>query len=101
MRVKELWLTCQTMKKLILLQHLHEQKRNYYLWMRWNLKHALRERCHHTMEIQTYSNAYRGKKLNSNQTETTLLYMDVWRERASQNSPEYIMRENLKALQTN
>lgn len=59
-------------------------------------KARFRERCHHTMEIQTYSNAYRGKKLNSNQTETALLYMDVWRERGlSQNSPEYIYAEKI------
>ena len=59
-------------------------------------KARFRERCHHTMEIQTYSNAYRGKKLNSSQTETALLYMDVWRERGlPQNSPEYIYAEKI------
>ncbi len=49
-----------------------------------------RERCHHTLEIQTYAAAYRNKKLNENQTKTALKMMAVWREKnLPTNLPDY------------
>ena len=40
-----------------------------------------RERCHHTMEIQVYENAFRGKPLSEKQVSTAEKYMRVWDRR--------------------
>ena len=40
-----------------------------------------RERCHHTLEIQVYSCAYRGAALNPEQPKTAHLFLEVWKER--------------------
>lgn len=58
-----------------------------------------RERCHHTMEIQVYANAYRGKRLPEDQTKTADLFMEVWRERGlSEELPEYVYASKIKGL---
>ena len=50
-----------------------------------------RERCHHTMEIQVYSHAYRGTPLRPEQPRTARMFMEVWRQRGlSQDLPEYV-----------
>ena len=40
-----------------------------------------RERCHHTMEIQVYENAFRGKPLSEKQVATAEKYLSVWDKR--------------------
>jgi nitroreductase len=40
-----------------------------------------RERVHHTLEIQTYSALYYGKKLSEKQTETVTVLIGIWQER--------------------
>lgn len=58
-----------------------------------------RERCHHTLEIQLYSAAYRGKPLNPQQTKTTELFMEVWHERGMPETlPEYVFASRLLAF---
>ncbi|MCI8465523.1 MAG: hypothetical protein HFI63_06670 [Lachnospiraceae bacterium] len=49
-----------------------------------------RERCHHTMEIQVYENAYRNKKISEGQIETANKYLRAWEKRGlSKECPEY------------
>ena len=56
-----------------------------------------RERCHHTMEIQVYANAYRGKTLRETQTNTADLFMEVWHERGlSEDLPEYVYASRIR-----
>ena len=56
-----------------------------------------RERCHHTMEIQVYANAYRGKTLRETQTNTADLFMEVWHERGlSEDLPEYVYASSIR-----
>lgn len=40
-----------------------------------------RERCHHTLEIQTYAAAYRNKKLNPKQADYAKWLMGLWEKR--------------------
>lgn len=50
-----------------------------------------RERCHHTLEIQVYSCAYRGASLRPEQPNTVRMFMEVWKERGlSLDLPEYV-----------
>ena len=50
-----------------------------------------RERAHHTLEIQTYSNAYRNEKpLNPNQADTVKRLIGLWNKRGlSPDLPDY------------
>ena len=55
-----------------------------------------RERCHHTMEIQVYAAAYRGRTLSADQPKTARLFMEVWRERGlPETLPEYVFASKL------
>lgn len=55
-----------------------------------------RERLHHTLEIQTYSAAYRGKTLSSKQTDYVKRLMKVWEKRGlSKDLSDYIFAEVL------
>ncbi len=50
-----------------------------------------RERIHHTLEIQTYSTAYRHKKLSATQADYTKRLMAVWVKRGlSTELPDYV-----------
>ncbi len=50
-----------------------------------------RERCHHTLEIQVYANAYRGRALDPEQPKTVRLFLAVWEERGlPKDLPEYV-----------
>ena len=58
-----------------------------------------RERCHHTLEIQTYSCAYRGSRLRAEQTQTVEKFLDVWKVRGLPESlPEYTYAQSILAL---
>ncbi|WP_209341493.1 nitroreductase family protein [Flavonifractor sp. AGMB03687] len=58
-----------------------------------------RERTHHTLEIQTYANAYRRKVLSPNQDKTVQMYLEVWRERGlSEDLPEYVFAQTLLSM---
>lgn len=49
-----------------------------------------RERCHHTLEIQVYACAYRGKTLRATQDSVVQLFLEVWRQRGlPETLPEY------------
>ena len=49
-----------------------------------------RERCHHTLEIQTYAAIYRGRALPKEQSDYAKRLMRLWRERGlSTDLPEY------------
>ncbi len=55
-----------------------------------------RERTHHTLEIQTYANAYRHRKLPATQDKTVQMFLEVWRERGlSEELPEYRFAQTL------
>ena len=50
----------------------------------------VRERSHHTLEIQVYQAAYRHKKLSETQADTTKRLLKIWRERGlPTDAPEY------------
>ncbi len=50
----------------------------------------VRERTHHTLEIQTYQAAYRNKQLSATQADFTKRLLRIWRERGlSEELPEY------------
>ncbi len=50
----------------------------------------MRERSHHTLEIQLYSCAYRGKKLRNDQADIAKKFLRVWdRKGLSHDLPEY------------
>ncbi len=50
----------------------------------------MRERSHHTLEIQLYANQYRGKTLNANQADIAKKFLRVWEKRGlSHELPEY------------
>lgn len=50
----------------------------------------VRERSHHTLEIQVYQAAYRNKKLSSKQADYTKRLLRIWKERGlSEELPEY------------
>ena len=50
----------------------------------------MRERSHHTLEIQLYANQYRGKTLNANQADIAKKFLRVWDKRGlSHDLPEY------------
>ena len=58
-----------------------------------------RERCHHTLEIQTYSCAYRGSRLRPEQTQTVEKFLDVWKARGLPvHLPEYTYAQSILAL---
>lgn len=58
-----------------------------------------RERCHHTLEIQTYSCAYRGSRLRLEQTQTVEKFLDVWKARGLPvHLPEYTYAQSILAL---
>ncbi len=58
-----------------------------------------RERCHHTLEIQTYSCAYRGSSLRAEQTQTVEKFLDVWKARGlPEHLPEYAYAQSILAL---
>lgn len=62
-------------------------------------KARFRERCHHTLEIQVYEAAYKGKKLNARQTETAEKHLKVWDKRGlSHDLPEYKFATQLIAF---
>lgn len=55
-----------------------------------------RERCHHTLEIQVYSNAYRNKSLRPDQDKTVQMFLEVWRERnLPEDKPEFVYATTL------
>lgn len=50
----------------------------------------VRERSHHTLEIQVYQAAYRHKKLSETQADTTKRLLSIWRRRGlPEDAPEY------------
>lgn len=50
----------------------------------------VRERSHHTLEIQVYHAAYRGERLKDTQADTTRRLLRIWKERGlSTELPEY------------
>ena len=50
----------------------------------------VRERSHHTLEIQVYSAAYRNRTLQPSQADTAKRLLRIWRERGlSEDLPEY------------
>ena len=58
-----------------------------------------RERCHHTLEIQVYSNAYRNKQLPATQPNTTNRFLEVWHERGlPEDQPEYVYANKIKGF---
>ena len=58
-----------------------------------------RERCHHTLEIQVYSNAYRNKQLPATQPNTTNRFLEVWHERGlSKDQPEYVYANKINRV---
>ncbi|MCC8027110.1 MAG: nitroreductase [Clostridium sp.] len=55
-----------------------------------------RERCHHTLEIQVYSNAYRSKSLRPDQDKTVQMFLEVWRMRnLPEDLPEFVYANTL------
>lgn len=58
-----------------------------------------RERTHHTLEIQTYAAAYRGKKLSAGQADTVKRLSELWRKRGlSTELPDYRLAQQLVAF---
>jgi nitroreductase len=58
-----------------------------------------RERTHHTLEIQLYAAAYRGKALTSNQADTAKRLSGLWRQRRiSETAHEYRLAQQYIAL---
>lgn len=58
-----------------------------------------RERTHHTLEIQLYAAAYRGKALTSNQADTAKRLSGLWRQRGlSETAHEYRLAQQYIAL---
>lgn len=55
-----------------------------------------RERCHHTLEIQVYANAYRGKQLSSEQPKTARHFMKVRRGRGSTEACPCCVRQRIR-----
>lgn len=50
----------------------------------------VRERSHHTLEIQVYATAYRHQKLKPNQADYTKHLLELWEKRGlGKNLPEY------------
>lgn len=59
----------------------------------------MRERCHHTLEIQLYSCISQGKMLGPRQTQTADLFLRVWEKRGlSKDLPEYQFVSLLRAM---
>ncbi|MCI8275053.1 MAG: hypothetical protein HFI66_05470 [Lachnospiraceae bacterium] len=55
-----------------------------------------RERCHHTMEIQVYEHAFRGKSLSEKQIATAEKYLHIWDRRGlSHDCHEYCYVQRL------
>lgn len=59
----------------------------------------MRERCHHTLEIQVYASMHEHKSLNPRQVETTDCFLRVWDRRGlSHDLPEYQFARRLRLL---
>lgn len=56
-------------------------KQDYLAMDETEFRARFRERVHHTLEIQTYSALYYGKKLSARQTETVKELTAIWQER--------------------
>lgn len=69
---------------------------NFLLMDESEFRARFRERLHHTLEIQLYSAAYRGKKLSPKQADYTKRLMKIWENRGlSKDLPDYKFAEEL------
>lgn len=58
-----------------------------------------RERTHHTLEIQTYSTAYRKKALRPEQDRTVQMFLEVWKERGlSEELSEFVFAKTILSM---